>query len=189
MLEAVSAQHAAVGARKILGLACRCPARPPSLVTHSPVPSGTLHIRLSSACGLTPGATRPAGTRLPGGEPRQRAGHRAPAPRAPSPGLTAPASGARLPGASRPQRDGSLGRGDAEAEALLEIELDDVGVMAEIADRDVLVPTRSRKSPPRRLTTTAPSTPGDQTSGPPRIVRRWSSSSKPPCSLLSSTRS
>ena len=35
-------------------------------------------------------------------------------------------------------------------------------------------PQSNRKSPPRRLTTTAPSTPGAQTNGPPRICRRCS---------------
>src|SRR6185437_8132591 len=48
-------------------------------------------------------------------------------------------------------------------------------------------PDSNRKSPPRRLTTTAPSTPGAQTMGPPRIWRRWSNTTSPPCSVVSTT--
>ena len=41
------------------------------------------------------------------------------------------------------------------------------------------------KSPPRRLSTTPPSMPGAHTRGPPRILRRWSFSSSPPISVVS----
>ena len=72
------------------------------------------------------------------------------------------------------ERHRGLRRHHPEAEALFQVELDGVRVVRQVADRDVLARVE-RKSPPRRLTT-APSTPGAHTSGPPAISRRCSSS-------------
>jgi hypothetical protein len=76
---------------------------------------------------------------------------------------------------SEPHGHSGLGRRYHEAEALLEIELDGVGVVTVVADREVLARLESEIAT-RWLTTTAPSTPGAQTTGPSRILRRWSSS-------------
>ena len=83
--------------------------------------------------------------------------------------------------------DRRLGHHHSEGEALFEVELGRCSASWLEYPTDRSSPDSKRKSPPLMLTTTAPSTPGAQTIGPPRIWRRWSNTTRPPCSVVSTT--
>src|SRR5579872_6469018 len=68
-------------------------------------------------------------------------------------------------GAARRQGDAGLGRVDQERQGFLEVQLHGVGVVSEVADRQVLAEPSS-KSPPRAESRNAPSMAGAQIISP-----------------------